>query len=100
MVIVHLTASRFFGGPERQMLELARALPEDQRTVFVSFSEGNRCHAFLREVRAHGYDGIPLSHDTPHFRALLAELSDVLRRCQATVLCCHGYKADILGGMV
>jgi glycosyltransferase involved in cell wall biosynthesis len=97
MVIVHLTASRFFGGPERQMLELACALPPHLRTVFVSFSEGNLCHHFLREVRAHGFDGIALTNDTPYFRALLAELTTQLRQVGTTVLCCHGYKADILG---
>jgi len=26
MLVVHLTASRFFGGPERQTLELAKAI--------------------------------------------------------------------------
>ena len=29
MLLVHLTASRFFGGPERQMLELAKGLPPE-----------------------------------------------------------------------
>jgi glycosyltransferase involved in cell wall biosynthesis len=98
MVIVHLTASRFFGGPERQMLELACTLPPELRTVFVSFSEGRLCQAFLREVRAHGFNGIALENDTPHLGELLTELTGVLRRCGTTVLCCHGYKADVLGG--
>ena len=41
--IVHLTGSTCFGGPERQMLGLARALPADQyRTVFLLFREGGR----------------------------------------------------------
>ena len=79
------------------MLELACALPPEQRSVFVSFSEGQCRHAFLREVRTHGFDGIALRRDTPHFRALLTELTTVLRGCGATVLCCHGYKADVLG---
>src|SRR5262249_12385819 len=88
---------RFFGGPERQMLELARALPPEVRSVFVSFSEGNRCHTFLRQVQENGFDGIALVCDTPFFRALLTELTTVLRHCGATVLCCHGCKAGVLG---
>ena len=50
MRLVHLTASTFFGGPERQMLGLAKAMPGHVRTTFASFSEGNRCGAFLDEV--------------------------------------------------
>ena len=36
MRIVHLTASAFFGGPERQMLGLAAALPPDSRVRFLA----------------------------------------------------------------
>ena len=45
MQIVQLMASPFFGGPERQMLGLARALPPEYRTTFLSFSESGRCRA-------------------------------------------------------
>lgn len=38
MNIVHLTASTFYGGPERQMLGLARHLPDSYRSSFLSFS--------------------------------------------------------------
>ena len=47
MHIVHLTASAFFGGPERQMLGLATALPASYSSTFLSFSEGGRCQPFL-----------------------------------------------------
>jgi hypothetical protein len=39
MNIVHLMASPFVGGPERQVLGLARALSSDHRTTFLSFAE-------------------------------------------------------------
>ena len=39
MHLVHLTASSFFGGPERQMLGLARVLPTSYRSTFLSFAE-------------------------------------------------------------
>ena len=100
MKIVHLTASRFFGGPERQMLELARHLPVDVRSIFVSFSEGGCCKSFLDQVRQSGCRGIVLKHDTPHLLAALQELSEVLRINEASVLCCHGYKANLLGLLV
>lgn len=97
MVIVHLTASSLFGGPERQMLELARALPAGYRSVYVSFSEGGRCRPFLEEVGRAGFEAIELKNDTPWLRAAYRELTQLLRSVGASVLCCHGYKADLVG---
>jgi glycosyltransferase involved in cell wall biosynthesis len=97
MVIVNLTSSRFFGGPERQMLELARSLPSPNQTIFLSFYEGGRCNFFLHEVLRHDLCGTTLENDTPFFRAAVRELDQKLRRLRARVLCCHGYKADLLG---
>ena len=39
MRIVQLMASPFVGGPERQILGLARALPASYQTTFLSFAE-------------------------------------------------------------
>src|SRR5262249_5367934 len=58
MKIVHLTASTFYGGPERQMLGLARALAGECRTVFLLFAEGGRRRAFADETRRQGYDAV------------------------------------------
>ncbi len=52
MNIVHLTASTFHGGPERQMLGLAHSLAETDQTVFLSFAEGGRCRQFLEPARS------------------------------------------------
>jgi glycosyltransferase involved in cell wall biosynthesis len=95
--IVHLTSSRFHGGPERQMLGLARALPTDHRSLFVSFAEGGSCRAFLDQVHAHGIRGVALMHDTPHILAARTELAGLLNDVGANVLCCHGYKANVVG---
>ena len=97
MVVVHLTSSRFFGGPERQMLGLAQALPPSCRTVIVTFPEDGHCHPFLEEARQRGLHALALENDTPYFFAALDELTNLLRHTQASVLCCHGYKANLLG---
>lgn len=97
MTVVHLTSSTFFGGPERQMLGLAEALPESVRTAFVSFPEGGRCAAFLDEVRARGFDATALRADFPRLPAVATELTALLRQLGCDVLLCHGYKANILG---
>ena len=97
MIVVHLTSSTFFGGPERQMLGLAQHLMPAYRSVFLSFSEGSRCRAFLQEGRRQGFDAWELSHDTPRLWAAVREVRGWLRETQAGVLCSHGYKANLLG---
>jgi glycosyltransferase involved in cell wall biosynthesis len=97
MHIVHLTASRFFGGPERQMLGLAAALPRTFLTTFLSFSEGGRCRAFCDEARSAGIDAAELSSDTPRFRAAVREVAAFLRGNRANLLVTHGYKSNLLG---
>lgn len=97
MNLVHLTASTFLGGPERQMLGLAAALPGKVRSTFVSFSEDGRCRPFLAAARQQGCGAFALEHDTPRFRKAIAELAELLKRQGAHVLLCHGYKANLLG---
>jgi glycosyltransferase involved in cell wall biosynthesis len=95
MIVVHLTSSRFFGGPERQMLGLAHGLA--CRSVFLSFAEGGNCQAFLEEARLEGFSAHALEHDTPHWHAAVEELTGHLHDLGAEVLCCNGYKANLLG---
>src|SRR6516225_1977580 len=97
MNVVHLTASTFFGGPERQMLGLAQALPDDCCTVLVSFAEGGRCRTFVEQARRQGIEAITLRWDTPHLFRARDELVDLLRVTATDVLCCHGYKANLVG---
>jgi glycosyltransferase involved in cell wall biosynthesis len=97
MRVVHLTASPFFGGPERQMLGLAQALPSDYDVTFVSFAEGGRCEPFLDAVRRAGFAGLRLAHDTPRLFAAHQEVTGLLSDYQTDVLLCHGYKANLVG---
>ena len=97
MRLVHLTASPFFGGPERQMLGLAGALPPEYDITFVSFAEAGRCEPFLAEVRRAGFTGLRLANDTPRLFAARVELTDLLRDLKADLLLCHGYKANLVG---
>jgi glycosyltransferase involved in cell wall biosynthesis len=63
----------------------------------VSFGEGGRCRTFLGEARRQGFEAIRLRHDTPHLRAAVNEVAELLGKLGADVLCCHGYKANLLG---
>lgn len=97
MHIVQLMASPFFGGPERQMLGLACSLPASYRTTFLTFAEGGKCQALLEKVRSQGLEGHALRHNFPDVRRSASEVAGWLRRLRADVLCCSGYKPDIIG---
>jgi len=97
MNVVHLTSSRFVGGPERQIVELAKSLPAHCRSVIASFSEGGLCRALLDFAREGGIEAIELQHDTPRLFASLRDLIRLLKDQQADVVCCQGYKANLLG---
>jgi glycosyltransferase involved in cell wall biosynthesis len=99
MNIVHLTASTFHGGPERQMLGLAHHLPQTYQSVFLSFAEGGRCRQFLSTARHHGFEAVALNYDRLRLWSAVSEIAGHLERIGADVLCCHGYKANILGRM-
>lgn len=96
MTIVHVTASRFFGGPERQMLGLGQALAPAWRSIYVSFAEGGRCGPFLAEARRQGFEAVRLRNDTPRLWAAARELTELLGQTGARVACGHGYKSDLL----
>ena len=97
MRIVHLMSSPFVGGPERQVLGLADALAPDDETVFLSFAEHGRSRSFLEEAQRRGFEAIELSENAPRLRRAAREIAGHLTRLGADVLCCSGYKPDIIG---
>jgi glycosyltransferase involved in cell wall biosynthesis len=97
MQIVHLTASALYGGPERQMMGLAAALPAGIRSSFLTFREAGRCKPFLNAIDRAGLDGYELVNDSPKIRASIREVTAFLQAKKADVLIAHGYKSNILG---
>jgi glycosyltransferase involved in cell wall biosynthesis len=95
--VVQLMTSPFFGGPERLILGLVGSLPSSFRGAFVLFPDRGKSEAFRRRILERGREATSLAHDTPHFLAMVRELTGRLRQWRADVLCCHGYKADIVG---
>jgi glycosyltransferase involved in cell wall biosynthesis len=97
MRIVHLMASPFLGGPEHQVLGLADAMAADHETVFLSFSERGLCRPFLEQARKNGFQALELTENAPRIRRAAREVAGHLKRLRADVLCCHGYKPDVIG---
>lgn len=97
MHVVHLTASTFFGGPERQMLGLGQHLSSRFTSSYVSFPEGGRCNEFLQKARDEGFPADELSADTPNIPEAVGELTRLLRSRSASLLMCHSFKPNVLG---
>jgi succinoglycan biosynthesis protein ExoA len=94
--ILHLRASNFVGGPERQLLryaELDRDGPwENEFGVYIGAEEGRE---FRDAIESHGLRVIPLSVGS--LLSSVRELVDVIRKQRFALICTHGYKADIVG---
>jgi glycosyltransferase involved in cell wall biosynthesis len=97
MQVVHLMASPFVGGPERQVLGLARALPPECRTTLLSFAERGLARQLLDLARQQGFEAVELRENFPNVRRAAAEIAGHLKRLQADVLCTSGYKPDLIG---
>jgi glycosyltransferase involved in cell wall biosynthesis len=97
MNVVHLMASPFIGGPERQVLGLARALRPECRTDLLSFGESGRARPFLEQARQDGFNAVELRQNFPSLRRAAAEVAWYLRRQGADILCTSGYKPDLVG---
>ncbi len=97
MLIAHLLASPFYGGPERQVLSLARELREHHDSLFLSFSENGRARPFLDEASAAGFQAIELKENWPNVLGSVREIAACLSENKASLLCTSGYKPDILG---
>jgi glycosyltransferase involved in cell wall biosynthesis len=92
--VLHLVASPFVGGPERQMLGLAVAQRGAEQTVFLGFPEGKDLD---ERVRAAGFESHLLAATGRPVRAAVREVEAFLRRLSPDVVVTHGYKPDLVG---
>jgi len=98
--ILHLRPSNFVGGPERQLLryaELDRAgLTETILGTFVGVHEGRE---FLEAAEKHGFQTLALPTGSLGDHRATFALMRFLKEREISLLCTHGYQADILGGI-
>lgn len=95
--VAHLVASPFLGGPERQMLGMANALPRSYRSVFMCLMEGGKAQPFVDAARAAGHIAVCLEHNFPHLLASIREVATHLSECAASILLTHNYKPNLIG---
>ena len=106
MKIIHLTASPFFCGPDRQMMELAKTFRQagtfcrekrNIETLFASFAESGGARSFLGITTEAGFESLMLQNDMPHLWAAVKELTRLFREKQIDIALLHGHKARMVG---
>jgi succinoglycan biosynthesis protein ExoA len=94
--ILHLRASNFVGGPERQIFRYAAYEDDGNVDVIVgSFVGTDEGKAFVEEARSRGLKTLGLTANGAF--SLAKELAEVVRKENITLICAHGYKATIVG---
>ena len=93
--ILHLRASPFVGGPERQILRDASFdFGEGVQQILGSFVDEKEGHDLLREAASQKIQTAAFSGQT---LAAFREVRSFLKKEEISLICTHGYKADILG---
>ncbi len=93
--ILHLRASPFVGGPERQILRCASFdFGENIQQIVGSFVDDREGKALLDAAHSARIQTVAFS---PASRTALAQLRDYIRKENISLLCTHGYKADVIG---
>lgn len=96
--ILHLRASNFVGGPEKQLLSHARLERDASFEVvlgtFIGEYEGRQ---YLAAIERQGTQSLALPDNVFGRDGAVSLLLRVLRERNIGLLCTHGYKADLLG---
>jgi glycosyltransferase involved in cell wall biosynthesis len=79
------------------MLGMATALPREIHPIFLLFRDKGKSANFRCRLEDSGLENYILDHDTPHLLSMVRETASRLQDLGANVLCCHGYKADVVG---
>ncbi|MCM2272759.1 MAG: glycosyltransferase family 4 protein [candidate division Zixibacteria bacterium] len=96
--VLHLRASNFYGGPERQLhLHALQAKSSEMELHIASFSERHQSPEFLKVIEA---DGIPIhlvEVTSAYDRGAIGKLRDLLNRSGISILCTHDYRSHLIG---
>ena len=96
--ILHFRPSSFVGGPERQLLRYAQL---DQagftQTILGTLVGGHEGQAFLEAAKERGLETLALPAGSLGDCAALPFLLRSLKERAISLVCTHGYQADLMG---
>jgi glycosyltransferase involved in cell wall biosynthesis len=98
MNILHLRASNFYGGPERQLHFHARRAQGSEFSIRVgSFAEGGRSPEFLDVISRDGLQTALFPVRDAYDRSAIREVKTYLRGEDIDILCTHDYRTHLIG---
>ena len=99
--ILHLNASNFYGGPEKQIIEHLDRLDKKrfQGTV-VSFQKGEEVGEIIKEAHKKEIPGFSIPSKKPLDLSALSVLRKILVDADIELLCTHGFKSTVIGWLV
>jgi glycosyltransferase involved in cell wall biosynthesis len=98
MKILHLRASNFYGGPERQLHMHAYAARQAGMTVVIgSFSERSESPEFLEVIAADALPTKLFPVTSAYDRSAIQKVADGLRDEKFDILCTHDYRTHVIG---
>ena len=100
MKILHLRASNFYGGPERQLhLHAREALGTDCELVIASFNEFGEPPKFLETIAADGIATHSFDVQSAYDPRCVSSVRRYLREHSIDLLCTHEYRSATVGWM-
>jgi len=98
ITVLHLRATAFVGGPEKQILGQARCLPQHGfRALIASFKQGKEGIAFLEEAARQGFETLAVPSVGPLDLSPARRLAGEITRRGVSLVCAHGAKASLMG---
>lgn len=96
--ILHLRASNFVGGPEKQILKHGQIINKDlYRFILCPFRENGKISELEMAAHACGLDVAPLTDDPSFSFSTINRLVKIIKRHSIRIVCAHGYKPNIIG---
>ena len=97
--VLHLIATNFVGGPEKQILHHAQELQELGWQIWIgSFRDQVQRAEILEQAEARALPTCEIKRGRFDIRSAW-ELADFLKQNKIQLLCTHGYKATIVGSV-
>jgi glycosyltransferase involved in cell wall biosynthesis len=98
MKVLHLRASNFYGGPERQLHMHAHIARQAGITVVIgSFSEHAEPPEFLEVISADGLETLLIPVSNAYDRSAVQKVGDALVSGKFDILCTHDYRTHVIG---
>ncbi|MDH3891777.1 MAG: glycosyltransferase family 4 protein [candidate division Zixibacteria bacterium] len=101
MTILHLRASNFYGGPERQLFHHAQVMGGSRhRVVIASYKEHGRNPELLDVAEMAGIDNLLIDVSSAYDFTAVGKIRKALLKERVDLLCTHDYRSHLLGHAV